>query len=66
MKESQRFTFEKKYDNARIKTEHHLVLAYQTILSSVAHNSVNFQPIWTNLVSISKFEIFSSQQVIIW
>ena len=38
-------SFMKKYDNARIKNENRLVLAYQAILSSGAHNSFNFQPI---------------------
>ena len=54
MIESQRFIYEKKYDNARIKRENCLVLAYQAILSSGEYNSVNFQPIRKNLVSISK------------
>ena len=57
MKESHRFIFEK-YDNARIKSEIRLVLAYQAILSSGAHNSANFQPIWIHLVSISNFQGF--------
>ena len=50
----QRFIYEKStkmHDNC-------LVLTYQAILLSGAHNSVNFQPILTNLTSISKSEIF--------
>ena len=42
MKESQRFIFEK-YDDARIKSENRLVMAYQAILCFGAHNSVKFQ-----------------------
>ena len=54
----------KKYDNTRIKSENHLVLAYQAILSSGADNSVNFQLIGTNLVSIFRFEILLSNKLL--
>ena len=49
--------FMKEYVNARIKSKNSLVLAYQAILSSGTHNSVNFYLISTNLISVSKFEL---------
>ena len=55
----------KKYDNARIKSESHLVSAFKSILSSGAHNSVNFQPIWKfdiNLYQVILHQVITREQ----